>query len=90
MAEKELEYYNENKDILTTKFNRKFIVINNSAILGVYKSEKEAFFGMLKSEKMGMFLLQYCSSNEDNNNPYRLISQIFQKTREGELISTLV
>jgi hypothetical protein len=82
MAEKELEYYNKNKHVLTKKFNKKFIVINNTAIVGVYKSEKEAFFGILKSEKMGTFLLQYCLPKQDDNNLYSIFSQIFQKSKE--------
>ena len=75
----ELEYYNENKDVLLKKFNNNFIVINGSEILGIYKSEKEAFFGMLKSNKMGTFLLQHCT--EKKNNHYESQYQIFIKSK---------
>ena len=75
----ELEYYSRNETILSKKFNNNFIVINGTDVLGTYKSEREAYFEMLKSEKMGTFLIQYCSTKE--NCKYFTDPQIFIKSK---------
>ncbi|WP_300568498.1 hypothetical protein [Flavobacterium sp.] len=61
----ELKYYNENKHNLLKKFNDKFFIINKSDVVGAFRTEKEAFFGMLTREETGIFLVQYCSAKEN-------------------------
>lgn len=67
MLEKEFQYYLDNQSNLASKYNGKFIVIKGESVIGVYNSEREAYINTLHTEKLGTFLIQFCSVGADSH-----------------------
>ncbi len=64
--EKEFEYYLQHQDELIKKYNGKFIVIRNNAVLGEYESELEAVEETSKQYELGTFLVQKCEPGSES------------------------
>ncbi len=63
---KEFEYYLAHQDELVEKYNGRFVVIKDEAIIGVYDSELEAIDTMAKEHEVGTFLVQKCEPGSDS------------------------
>jgi len=66
MIEKEFKYYLNNQSDLINKYNKKFIVIKNEKVIGVYTSHSEAYNETVKKEELGTFLIQHCLPGSDS------------------------
>jgi len=58
MLEKEFKYFVDHQSDLVEKYNNKFIVIKDQAVIGSYDSHADAYNETLKTEKLGTFLIQ--------------------------------
>lgn len=67
MLEKEFQYYLRNQSSLTRKYEGKFVVIKGEKVIGVYESEQKAYIETVKTEKLGSFLIQLCSSGTESH-----------------------
>ena len=63
MNTKDYEYFERNMSSFYKKYGRKFLVIKNQKVIGVYDSFGEAFSETRKSEELGTFLIQECFRN---------------------------
>lgn len=61
-----LEHYNE----LFEKYGRKFVVIKNKNILGVYDTEVDAINATSKTYPIGSFIVQECNGDESGYTNY--------------------
>lgn len=59
--EKEFKYYIENQDELLKKYQGKYIVIKGEKVIGAYNTSSEAYSESQKTNKIGTFLIQFCS-----------------------------
>ncbi len=66
MLEKEFDYYLKNKQILIKDYLNKFIVIMDERVVGSYASQEEALKEASKNHKLGTFLIQKVSDNEED------------------------
>jgi len=66
MLDKEFQFYLDNQEKLIEKFNGKYIVIIDEAVVGSYDDEKQAYFESMKSYEPGTFLIQYCEPGTDS------------------------
>lgn len=64
--DKEFQFYLEHKAELAEKYSGKYVVIKEDTVLGVYNDIMVAVRETAKTEKLGSFLVQLCSSNDDN------------------------
>lgn len=58
-------YYLNHQDVLVEKYNGKYIVIINNAVVGAYDSEADAYFEAEHKYGLGNFLIQYCSKGDE-------------------------
>jgi hypothetical protein len=65
MLEKELKYFQDNKDELLKAYAEKYIVIVGQKVVAAYNTENEAFVESQKSHKPGSFLIKLCSKRSD-------------------------
>ena len=65
--EKEFKHYLAHQDELVAKYNGRFIVIKDEAVIGDYATELEAIRETQKSHALGTFLVQKC---EPGNQSY--------------------
>jgi hypothetical protein len=63
---KEFEYYKTNQVILVGKYEGKFIVIKNEAVIGEYDTEIEAYQEAQKEHELGTFLIQFVEKGKEN------------------------
>jgi hypothetical protein len=61
MLENEFKYYLENQTELVKKYDKKFIVIMNENVVGVYDKKEDAYFESKEKYGLGSFLIQYCA-----------------------------
>lgn len=66
MLEKEFQFYLDNQEKLLVDYNDKFIVIIGAEIKGTYSSELEAFTESKKQFELGTFLIQKCTTDQDD------------------------
>jgi hypothetical protein len=66
MLQQELSYYIENQEEFLEKYKGKFLVIKEKTIIGVYKSEIEAYTETVKQHDLGTFLIQECQPGNEN------------------------
>ncbi len=66
MLEKEYDYFLKNRDILLKEYEGKFIVIIGNEVVGSYSSREEALKETYSKHKMGTFLIQKVSRDEDD------------------------
>lgn len=64
--EKEFKYYIKNQEELVKQYNKKFIVIKNKKVIGVYDSEIEAIQKTSENEPLGTFLVQKCEPGKES------------------------
>jgi hypothetical protein len=69
--QKEFEYYLAHQAELVEKYNGKFVVIKNCAVVGVYDDRVLAISETSKSHELGTFLVQKVSpGSEDYTQTY--------------------
>ena len=64
--EKEYKYFLENKDILIKTYENKFIIIIGEEIVSSFDSQEEALREANKKYKLGSFLIQKVSKDEED------------------------
>jgi len=57
-------WYIENQDELVKKYNGKFIVIKDNAVIKAFKTEDEAYFDSIGKYEAGTFMIQKCSPGD--------------------------
>jgi len=65
MLKEEFQYYLNNQANLVKQYKGKFLVIVGQAVVGAYRSMKEAATNAAKKYQLGTFLIQECSEGED-------------------------
>ena len=65
MLDREYEYYQENKQELLQRYLDKFVVIKDNSVIGSYDSKEEALSNTIKEHKLGTFLIQKVSANDE-------------------------
>jgi hypothetical protein len=68
MLEKNYQYYIEHESELIKKYNGRYLAIKDCSIVGDYASELLAYNASIKKYELGTFLIQYCTSNKEQNN----------------------
>ncbi len=63
---KDLDWYIENQQELSEKYNGKVLLIVNQHLIGAYDSMQEAYATAIKTYTLGTFTLQPCSSDSDS------------------------
>lgn len=76
MLEKEFEYYLKNKDEILAKYNNKYIVIIGEQVIEQYETQEEALKDTVAKHKIGSFLIQKVSKNEDDTTA-RFFSKVY-------------
>ena len=66
MLEQELKYYIDHQAELVAKYNGKFLVIKDQAVVGVFDSIEVAYFQSIEKFEPGSFLIQECAPGEDS------------------------
>ena len=64
MLEKEFKYYLDNQDELVKKYNGKYLVIRDNAVVETFKSEDDAYFSSVEKYVPGTFMIQRCSPGD--------------------------
>lgn len=59
MLKDDFEYYTANQEEIVKEHLGEFVVIKDSAVIGYFKEETEAFESM-KNHKLGTFLVKKC------------------------------
>jgi hypothetical protein len=65
MQEQDYEYFLRNTAEFYKKYGKKYLVIKNMNLLGVYETFDEALTKTLETEDLGTFLIQECLENKD-------------------------
>ena len=60
----EFEFYLSHQDEMVKKYDGKYVVIKNEAVLGAYDDELSAIAETEKSHKLGTFLVQKVSQGD--------------------------
>lgn len=68
MADINYEFFKKNHSELIKNFLGKYVVIKECKVIASYKTFDEAYNQTIKTEKIGTFLIQYCSKEEENTN----------------------
>lgn len=55
------QYYLDHQDELVKKYNGKYLIIKDCAVVGDFFDESEAYVKAVNDYGLGNFLLQYCS-----------------------------
>jgi len=61
---REFDFYLANQLELVKKYNGKFVVIKNLAVIGVYEDQATAVFETNKTHELGTFLVQKVAPGE--------------------------
>ena len=71
MLEKEYQYYQNNKPLLDSEHDGKFIVIVGENVLGEFEFREEAIKSAIsQAHQIGTFLVQFCTLQEDQTQQY--------------------
>lgn len=65
MFETEVKFFNENKLSLLDDYNGKYVVIKGDGLLGAYDDQLTAIKETMKTEKLGTFMVKFCTEKED-------------------------
>jgi hypothetical protein len=66
MLEKELAYYEKNKENLRKEYLGRYIVIANDAVIGGYESDEAAYAGAMAANlEPGAFMIRLVSETEE-------------------------
>ena len=60
MLEKEFQYYLDNQADFVKKYPKKFLVIKNQEVVGVYDTKEKAYDDATSKFDLGTFLIQQC------------------------------
>jgi len=63
--EQEFKYFLDNKDELIKKYNKRYVVIKDSKVLGSYPTIEEAVKDSIKKHEIGTFLVKQCVPGSD-------------------------
>lgn len=63
--DKEFQYYIDNQEELVKKYNGKYLVIKDNAIIGAYDNQTDAYMEGEKKCGLGNFLIQLCSPGKE-------------------------
>ena len=61
--DRDFDYFLENHEALVKKYNGKFVVIKDRAVIGAYDDAMEAIKTTAKEHEMGTFSVQECSDD---------------------------
>ena len=64
MQEKDYKWFLENYNNLYKEYGQKYLAIKNQNVIGVYSSYADAVNTTKKTEKLGTFIVQFCSGDE--------------------------
>jgi hypothetical protein len=64
MLQKEFQWYLNNQEELVKKYENKFLVIKDYAVVGMYDKESEALFDAQKKYEAGTYIIQFCSPGD--------------------------
>ena len=64
MLDQEYKYWLENKEVLTERYHRRYIVIKGLEVIGDYAKSSIAYRETLKAHKPDSFLVKYCKDDE--------------------------
>ena len=78
MKNKDFEWFLENYNDLFFKYGRKFLVIKNQEVIGVYDEAGEAVRQTMKLEELGSFIVQKCTGDETGYTNYISSWQLVQ------------
>lgn len=81
LQDKDFEWFLQNYSELFKKYGRKYIVIKNCEVLGIYDSPAIAVNETTKREKLGTFIVQLCNGDESGYTNY-IASMNFKDTVE--------
>jgi hypothetical protein len=62
--EKDFKYYLNHQDELVQKYNGKYIVLNDTHVVGAYDDYADAFYSSLEKYKPGTFMVQLCTPGD--------------------------
>lgn len=62
----EFQYYLDNQDTLVKEHPNKYLVIKDKAVVGVYRTQSEAYDDATAKFKLGTFLIQHCQAGADS------------------------
>ena len=65
MLDKEYNFFKTHKEEFFSKYQGKYIVIANDSVSGVYNTLEEAMKEAQKTMKIGEFLVQKCTNDDD-------------------------
>lgn len=57
-------YYLDNQSNFVSKYNGKVLLIVGQKVVGVYDSEKDAYFDAITKYEPGTFLIQLCTEGD--------------------------
>lgn len=63
---KDLDWYIENQQQLSQKYNGKILLVVNQQLVGAFDSMQEAYADAIKKYALGTFTLQPCSPGSDS------------------------
>ena len=66
MLNDEFQFYLDNQTNLAKEYDGKYLVIKGQEVIGVYCDDRSALQETQKTEKLGSFLIQKCSSDPDS------------------------
>lgn len=58
------QYYLDHQDELVKEYNGKYLVIKDNAVVGVFDSEKDAYFDSESKYGLGNFIIQLCTPGD--------------------------
>lgn len=61
MLKQEFQYYLDHQDELVKQYAKKFIIIKDGEVKGVFDTKKDAYFESAQKYDIGSFLIQFCS-----------------------------
>lgn len=70
MSDKNYDYFESQFTSLYKEYKDKYIVIKDCNVIGNYSSFDDAYENTLKTEKLGTFLIQLCSNDEEKTVNY--------------------
>jgi len=63
--DQDFKYYLSHQDELVKKYNGKYIVLNDTNVVGAYDDYVDAFYSSLEKYKPGTFMIQLCTPGKE-------------------------
>lgn len=77
MVDKNYEFFKNNFEELYKNYANRYIVIKDCAVIGDYDTFDEAYKTTIKSEQIGTFIIQHCSTSDSNVNYFHYNNVVF-------------